>query len=686
MKKNKNRRAFLQKLGAISLASGIVSLIPLNCFSKSLDEGQTKEAIELKSLSPSQLFSVLDLYKPELSKVQKALNQKGHDAALSELLSYYRKRFPKSSESDENATSGAEAKSFERADNLGKHIFQWGPYAPANYGPDIDWAADPAGDIEWVASVYRFPWVTDLARAYAATGDERYAQIFVDLTLDWIRKHPLEKTVDCIHPVYGWKGYPWLDLQTGIRANNLCNSFYTMVHAKSFTPQFLGTLLASLYDHQNKTEKMPMGRVHNKAIFEQRGFFKVIHTFPEFKDKERWLEIAEGITAKSLIDQTTPDGVQREWCGGYHLAVYSDAIQIDGLVRDFGRKMPDNYEKRIQLMADYIFGISTPELGFPMFGDTGRKQNQSKDRKSYSLYGVLAGAGKRFEDPKFRALADLNLGQLPANGSIAFPEAGMYAMRSSWTPDQVYMALHCSPPGISSHDTPDNGTFELYAYGIWLMPDTGFYTYGHDPKARAWHRQTRVHPTLTIGGKDTQINGRQLHWQSDENTDILCVENQSYQSVTHRRTIWFSGKKSELPFFVILDEAIGDVSGDMEIHFPMAPGTVSIDNQSRRINTGYENANLLIQIEGKNPVSLSKEEGWTSCEYGQREPRTAVTAVSKGDGSAFFISILVPYRGENAPVCRLLTNPEANNKGGEIQVEVAGRKHTFKTKVSVANT
>src|SRR5690606_40756071 len=42
-----------------------------------------------------------------------------------------------------------------RADKVIRHIFQWGPYPEADYGPDIDWSADPAGDIEWVASVYR---------------------------------------------------------------------------------------------------------------------------------------------------------------------------------------------------------------------------------------------------------------------------------------------------------------------------------------------------------------------------------------------------------------------------------------------------------------------------------------------------------------------------------------------------
>jgi hypothetical protein len=429
---------------------------------------------------------------------------------------------------------------------------------------------------------------------------------------------------------------------------------------------------------------MPMGKIHNKAIFEQRGFFNVIYTFPEFKDKERWLDLAIGITNENLLAQTTADGVQREWCGGYHSGVYSDALEIAGRVNDLGRKMPDQYLTRIKLMADHIFGISTPELGFPMFGDTSRREPSSKDRKNWQLYGLLTKASKWFEDPKYQSLADLDLNQLPENGSVAFSEAGLYALRNKWLPDQVYMALHCSPPAFSTHDTPDNGTFELFAYGRWLMPDTGFYTYGHDAKARAWHRQTKVHPTLTVNGKDTNIIGRQLLWQTTLNEDVVCFENQSYQYFLHRRTVWFTDKKSNLPFFVILDEAIGDMDGDIELRFPMAPGKLTVDKESRSINTQFDDSNLFVKIFCKHPVNLQEEEGYTSVEYGEREPRTTVSAVYNGQGPLTFVSILIPYQGKKTPSCSLLTDNAtliAGMNPVEINLEVEGKRYHLRRKI-----
>lgn len=690
-----NRRAFIHKLGLISIGVGSGVTLPFTSSgSHSILEKSFKTPPQLKSLSPDKIFSVIDLDRPELAKVRNTLNQNGYAAALQTLLNYYRRRYSQYSNKPGQADIENKSKVIKRAKNLEDHIFQWGPYQPHDYGKNINWAADPAGDIEWVAAIYRWYWADDLKKAYLATGNNEYVATFVELAKDWIKKHPLEETLNEMHPVYGpgkygengWKGYAWLDIQTGIRAQNLCDVFPLFVHANPFTPEFLGILLASVYDHQVKTEQIPKGRIHNKAIFEQMGFIKVIHTFPEFKDKERWLDLAMDRTYQLLLGQTTTDGVQREWCGGYHTGVYRDAMEIDKLVRDLGRPIPEGFQHRMWLMAEHIFWISTPELGFPMFGDTKRKPPKSDDRSTWELYDVLVEATNRFNDPKYKALADLEENKLPKNGSKAFTEAGLYAMRSNWTPDQVYMAVHCSQPAISSHDTPDNGTFEIYGHGQWLMPDSGYYTYGHDPEARAWHRQTKVHATLTVDGQDTQKLGRHLLWQSNENQDILCVENQSYDNLLHRRTIWFADKKGAYPFFVMMDEAIGYANGNLELRFPMAPGPVNVENDTGRITTGLEEANLLIQTTCNYPLTLHKEKGWHAWDYGKRERRTMVNAKCKAQKPVVFISVLVPYPGKDQPECQVLTDPTTLFAGinpVKIEVEVAGQRHQLGRKIKM---
>lgn len=689
-KNHLNRRKFLSISGLTmsGLAIGAGAILPTNALADTVSSDiHKKDDPVLTSLQPSELFSVLNLELPELESVKKILERKGNEAALKELLNFYRSRYPKSKSSESSQVAQEDVSTtIQRANNIVNHIFQWGPYPSADYGSDINWAADPAGDIEWVAAMYRFFWLNDLSDAYTHTRDEQYAKAFVDLTTDWIKKHPLETSVSADHPVYGWHGYPWLDIQTGIRATNLCRTFPVFVHSREFSTQFLGILMASLYDHQVKTVAMPMNKIHNKAIFEQHGFIYVIRAFPEYKDKDRWLDTAIKITHENLLAQTTTDGVQREWCGGYHLAVYRDALKIDEYVRDLGRDMPLDYQGRMKAMADHIFGLSTPELAFPMFGDTSRDIISSNDRKTWSLYNTLAEAGRRFNDHRYQALADLDLNVLPVNGSTAFTNAGLYTLRNGWTPEQVYMAVHCTPPSLNPwHDQPDNGTFELYAYGRWLMPDSGFYTYGHNANARAWHRQTRVHPTLTISGKDTIVSGRHRSWESTNDTDLLCVENYSYEKFIHRRTFWFSGKRSSLPFFVILDEAIGDDKGDIELHFPMAPGPVHIDKENKRITTDFSDANLFIQVSGKqHPIMLEEEEGWYSWVYGKRERRTSVRAFYKGQAPSVFVSVLIPYRGTKIPAFRFLTDVSSLIAGQNLvrlAVEVDSKEYVLQREI-----
>lgn len=98
-------------------------------------------------------------------------------------------------------------------------------------------------------------------------------------------------------------------------------------------------------------------------------------------------------------------------------------------------------------------------------------------------------------------------------GSGAFPTAfafkwsGFYSMRSDWGPDGTVLVLRCGP-GFNAHSHKDAGTFELFAGGRRLMPDSGCFTYTgikelypQDP-SRRYFQGTAAHNTLTLGNRD----------------------------------------------------------------------------------------------------------------------------------------------------------------------------------------
>jgi heparan-sulfate lyase len=625
-------------------------------------------SIKLQSLNPEDILEKLDLSAPGLEAAQAAAEKGDRLGALSALLSHYREKYP--------LPEAAPGKGpFETADKVVRHILQWGPCEEADYGPEMDWDWDPRGDIEWVASVYRFFWAAPLADAYEATRDEKYATAFVDLTRDWIRKNRLED-YKRTHPVYTyWHGFVWLDIQTGIRSTNIARAFRSMVHGEAFTPEFLGVLLASVHDHQVKTELLPMGKVHNKAVFEQRGFINFAYTFQEFRDSRRWMVLGFERARENFLAQSTPDGVQREWSYGYHQGVLRDAIEIRGRMESVGLPIPDDYDERIRKMHDYIFAVATPDLGAPMFGDGSRPLKQTDDRSGWPLHSVLVEATDLLDDPKYAARAKLDLAALPDQRSYAFADAGMYVMRNEWGPDQIHLGLHCSPPAISSHDQPDNGTFELYAYGRWLMPDSGFYIYGQDRPDREWHRQTSVHQTLTEDGVNSKDAGKHLLWTSEPDLDALVVENQSYPHLAHRRTVWFPNHR----FFVLFDEAIGEVKGDLDLHFQLAPGEATLDEATCEAWTGFDDANVVVKAVGGARVTMAEEEGWFAWAYGHRTQRKAFRYRLDRGALPTCLTVIVPYEGMDRPEI-LGELPEKCLPGQdrvELQVTTLGETYTI---------
>lgn len=621
--------------------------------------------IPLKSLDPKDVLTVLDLDRAGLEKVKNAADAGDGPGALTALLDYYRDKFPPPKR---QATSKDVIRT---ADNLCRHVFQWGPYKSAEYGKDINWEIDPANDIEWVAAVYRFYWANALAAAYRATHDDKYAAAFIELATDWIRKHPLEDHTRT-HPKYKrWRGFAWLDLQTGIRATKAVSAFKMIVHSKTMTPEFLGLFLASMYDHQRKTELIPMGMVHNKAIFEQRGLLNVCHAFPEFTDTRKWAQLALKRSSQNLLAQTTTDGVQREWCLSYHNAVMRDAVDVVQKAEDLGLEIPADYRRRVRRMYDYTFAMTTPDLADPMFGDTARPRVETADRSTWPRFNVLVQGSKLFDDPKYAARAKLERDKLPDQVSYAFKEAGSYVMRSGWGPDEIYFALHCAPPPLSGHDQKDNGTFEMYAYGRWLITDTGYYTYGGDSEARNWHRQTQVHQTLTVDRKDIRTDGKLLLWKSQPHYDVLVVENPSYDGLTHRRSVWFVDRK----FFVILDEAIGNMTGTVRLHFQPATGAGTLDTDTKTFTTRFPDANVLIKAVYPENIEIQQEDGWHAWSYGKREPRKTLSIAHPDPAPAAFVTILMPYRGQQEPVVNAELEPsfEIGSAEARLRVTVADK-------------
>ncbi len=251
-----------------------------------------------------------------------------------------------------------------------------------------------------------------------------------------------------------------------------------------------------------------------------------------------------------------------------------------------------------------------------------------------------------FNRDDFLYLATVGKGGVkPKSTTFALKESGLYSLRSAWDKKAICLVLKCGPDG-GGHCQPDNGTFELFAGGRNLMPDAGSYIYSGDPENRAWFRQTKVHQTLTLNGNNIKYAPKLLLWKPGENLDVLVVANAGYDNLTHRRAVFFVNKR----YFIIVDEAIGKATGDVDLHFQLAPGNAVFDNKRYSVHSSHNDGwNVNIQTKKQKGLKLQEEEGQVSFLYTKKEPRPAFRYrifKESEEKEIRFVTLVIPYEKE----------------------------------------
>lgn len=619
-------------------------------------QGQQKQ---IEAEQARLLLSRLNLDAPGLERVKTLSQDPGRAAAA--LLDYYRGRTSVRHPIDKNAKASlrgkcASAAELKVADNALRHIFVGQPAYPAQFcGEDINWATNPYPDKEWIWQLNRMTFWNAMGLAYWHTGDEKYAQEWCAQLTDWVKKNPR----DARHQ------YAWRSIEAGIRGHLWTTLFQRFLYAPAFTPEVLVTFLNSCYEHSAYL-MTSYRKGSNWALMEAEGMAFIAITFPEFREAAKWSAEGIGRLNKEIHNQVYADGHQRELALSYHMGSIGWFLKTYELAAMNGRQQEFTaaYTEVIAKMCEVPLKLGFGDGTLPQFGDSwAGTPGQHADKFRYWA--------RLFNRPDFLYMATAGKeGTAPAATAFALQQSGLYSLRSSWEPGAVCLVLKCGPDG-GGHCQPDNGTFELYAGGRHLMPDAGSYIYSGDPENRAWFRQSKVHQTLTLNGGNTAYAPRKLLWKPGKDLDVLVVENKSYPDLTHRRAVLFVNKK----YFVIVDEAIGSASGQVDLHFQLAPGQALFDHQQAAVRTGFsEGWNVLVQGLQQKGMQLEEEEGQVSFVYTKKEPRPAFRYRLGKDASQRglrFVTIVAPYTGLPPKIkARLLGRPQAGASHVKIKVTV----------------
>ena len=604
------------------VALACVFLLPVFC---------SAETDDTLSDSTRLLLGRIDVTRPGLEKVREAAATPA--AAAQALLAYYRTRasvrHPVPRASAGARGSSATPEDIKRADNALNHILiGQKSYPPHFRGEDIDWATNPVPDKEWIWQLHRMYFWDSMAKAYLHTGDEKYASGWCMQLQDWVRKNPLDKQ----------HHYAWRSIEAGIRGHSWTSLFQRFIDSPSFTPAVLVTFLNSCHDHAGYL-MTKYSRKSNWGLMEAEGMAFIAMTFPEFRESEEWLREAVTRLNIEISNQVYPDGHQRELALGYHKGCIEWFMRTLDLAEMNGRRtmFPDAYLDTIETMCAVVMQVSFPDGSTPQFGD-------SWSGGPGSTYSSLKKWSALFDRPDMLYVAtEGQMGVIPEPTAFALKESGFYSLRSGWNKNDIGMILKCGPDG-GFHCQPDNGTFEICAGGRHLMPDSGCYIYSGDPANRNWFRSTRNHQTLTLNEKNSAFAPRLVLWQPGADLDILSVENRSYKNLTHRRTLCFIDKQ----FFVLIDDAVGTDTGEIDLNFQLAPGPAVFDTETLSARTCFPNGwNMAIRAIAKEGLVMEETEGRVSFKYLKQQPRPALRyRRNKPDEKPLrFVTLLVPHPG-----------------------------------------
>lgn len=292
-------------------------------------------------MSDEELFDALDLARPDMAAVKQAVDRSNPAAAKAAWLEHLRTRTKPVWTVDWRDRPSRDQRDFAAADEVLKHVIQG-----HDFGPDIDWQADPNNYREWTYAINRFFHWRTLAAAYWEGGDERYAKELCDQWVDWVRKNPV--------PLFtsGNGSYTWRTIECGIRQSTTWpDCLYRIMGSEHFTPEVAAVVTKSMIEHARHLMVWPT-RGGNWLTMESNGLGTIGILLPEMKEAAEWRTTGLARQYAELDNQVYPDGSQIELTTGYHQVSLNNFLGLASTAILNDVPLPGDYYDKLRRKID----------------------------------------------------------------------------------------------------------------------------------------------------------------------------------------------------------------------------------------------------------------------------------------------------------------------------------------------
>ena len=539
----------------------------------------------------------------------------------------------------------------------------------------VDWDYRPTTEDSFPASLWRHPWVEYQALLYWCTKDEEYVKCIVDVYSDWLETYPCTVTgkISMSNPDYR----RWCQLQASNRISNYLKVLEYCKLSENLTPEFLSDLLVSLYDCVECIRaNYYYSEFSNIRLLEVQAVMNMAVMMPEFKKVQEWQNEALSEVNRLLGGMLADDGVDVEMDPSYHIGVISIFYTIHQVLAANGKTdlLPSDYFAKLKKGVYFIRDLMYPDYSVEDFNDT-RSSSWTKSvlTKHFATYQYMFP-----DDPTLEWFAtDRKSGSAPTEQLSIYSTSGYSMLRTGWMQSDMMMVLkNNANPREYAHCQNDNGTISLYRNGRHFLPDTGVYTYGGsdaDDALREQFRATKMHNTLTLDGANSVNDNAQLCgvFKKSAETDVydmVHVSNQSYKALNHERHVY----RIKDGFFVIVDQAFGSATGNVELNWHMAPGTMDYIRQSDsyEARTRFSDGNNMTfrtfcfnDLTRNDDFSVTTGTSWHSDLPGRKYERPCYTVCETKTAvePARFITVICPF-ANSSDIPNISANIESANQ------------------------
>ena len=515
---------------------------------------------------------------------------------------------------------------------------------------------DRNGDCKEVWEPNRHHQMVVLARAYAMTGDTRYANKVAELMQSWIDSNAFATGMNWRSP-----------LELGVRMINWVWAIELIRDSDAISDELWKDIQLCMYRHawDNQRKYSQGSSANNHLVGEAAGVFVAACYFQHFPNADKWADEARAILEQEIIAQSYPDGCTREQALGYQFFVIQFYLACGITGRMASRAFSNAFWERLALMIEFPLQIGQAgtlplfgdqDDGYVLdFGDHPRDLNAlASCASNVPELGLNPGAGGSACESSFwwtgKAAPSTGRSEAGENSphfvSAAFRDSGYYLLRSDAFRSRTSILFDCAELGygeIAAHGHADALSFSLSAYGHYLMVDTGTYDYFTDDSWRNYFRSTAAHNTVEVDGENqshmsgpfmwsTRANAKCTDWTVNQERTELIGQHDGYRRladpVTHERSISLHHNELQID---ICDQLTAAAEHHVRVFFHLGP-----DCEVSDVHAGL----VTVRFAGSSEFSLQLDEslsiecvsgddsgiGWYSPGYHQKQKITTIVA------------------------------------------------------------